>query len=147
MAERHPCKDCKHFSLSTFEEGCKDSWCTRYPPVYVGPDVRLTPEGCVNSTAYWEHPTVAILATCGEWEPRDDEPTDDRPFTLSSTRITHVDERNCICTDKGHYAEEYRISTYRCGECGETFERVDGMSVFMQCYCPCCGREIEDNVD
>ena len=72
MSEEHYCEDCKWFDLNTFEDGFKESWCIRYPPVYVGPPVsEMKRDETPNVMGYWESPTVGIRHCCGEWTPRD----------------------------------------------------------------------------
>lgn len=72
MSEEHYCEDCRWFDLGTFEDGFMESWCNRYPPVYVGPPVsEMKRDETPNVTGYWESPTVGIRHCCGEWTPRD----------------------------------------------------------------------------
>lgn len=74
----HYCENCKWFDLSTFEDGFRESWCIRYPPVYVGPPVsEMKRDETPNVMGYWDSPTVGIRHCCGEWAPREDDPQED----------------------------------------------------------------------
>lgn len=67
------CENCRHFAAE-YIDGYEDreSWCHRYPPTYIGPTWQelRDMDDVPNDTSYWQQPTVAIHATCGEWEAR-----------------------------------------------------------------------------
>lgn len=68
------CENCMYFDLTVFEEGYRESWCHRYPPVLIEPvsygsdDI----DDITTSQEYWDHPTVAIRDWCGEWKAREE---------------------------------------------------------------------------
>lgn len=71
---KRKCRNCKYFDLDMLEgEETGHSWCYRYPPVYVGPDVdSMRPDEVPNESGYWEAPTVGVAYCCGEFTPRED---------------------------------------------------------------------------
>lgn len=95
------CKDCGHFDLSVYEEGDRSSWCLRYPPVYLGPtwSEMTRTEDVPNDLAYWDYPTTAILATCGEWTPREEVEDESTHKTSEACRACETETIRCIGTD------------------------------------------------
>jgi len=83
----HYCENCKWFDLSTFEDGFRESWCIRYPPMaYVGPPVsEMGLDEVPSVMRYWEPPTVGIRHSCGEWAPRDGVTA--RPMTVETVPL------------------------------------------------------------
>lgn len=68
------CENCRYFDRAFIDdEHDKESWCRRYPPVYIGPDLyaMLAQGDSSNDLGYWDQPTVGIKAWCGEWRNRD----------------------------------------------------------------------------
>ena len=68
------CENCMYFDLDVFEEGSRESWCNRYPPVFLGPALSGfdEDEDEILDRAYWNNPIVAIRNWCGEWKARED---------------------------------------------------------------------------
>ena len=59
----------------------------------------------------------------------------------NSERTTTVDETDtweCVCDQVGRYGKRVTIHVMECGECGRTYEHVNGDYEF----CPRCGRRI-----
>lgn len=77
----HECGTCRFFDTDFIDgEADRESWCLRYPPVFVG---RPTDRGgeLVSDIDLWQQPTVGIGGTCGEWMASEETWRMDEPIT------------------------------------------------------------------
>ena len=74
--EKQMCANCKYFDIDAiYPDDDRESWCCRYPPVYIAPD-EFTSDGYdddVMDANYWNHPRVMVGNWCGEWAAREDD--------------------------------------------------------------------------
>lgn len=74
--EKQMCANCKYFDIDAiYPDDDRESWCCRYPPIYIAPDESLSDgyDDDVMDANYWNHPRVMVGNWCGEWAARKDD--------------------------------------------------------------------------